>query len=447
MEHPAYASPGRAASPAPKVCLLGGGFETGNLGVNALTGSAIMLLNRRCPEAELFLLDYAREPKTYSVPVGEGVARVGTLALRFSKKLYLKNNVFLLFGFALLARCVPCARARRKLLGLSPPLKQLLEMDLVLSLAAGDSFSDLYGWRQFLYAWLPQALAILLGKEVVHLPQTIGPFRGTWTRLAARWVLRRARVIYARDRASLARVKALAGDRAGQVRFCYDLGFALEPRKAPASALNWLADAKAGGELIGFNVSGLLYANGQGYRFGLRADYRDTVRAILEFLIAKGGGTIVLIPHVFGAGGESDERACREVWDGLEVKHKARVRFPELTRDHQELKHVIGQCDVFIGSRMHACIAALSQGVPAVSLAYSDKFLGVMASLELDEVVADLRAATREQVLECVGHALEHREALRRRLAGRMSEVHRAIDEVFEGLLPKDRSRHGCCWQ
>ena len=47
------------------------------------------------------------------------------------------------------------------------------------------------------------------------------------------------------------------------------------------------------------------------------------------------------------------------------------------------MKYLIGQCDFFVGSRMHSCIAAVSQCVPAVSIAYSDKFIGVMATLGL----------------------------------------------------------------
>jgi len=34
-----------------------------------------------------------------------------------------------------------------------------------------------------------------------------------------------------------------------------------------------------------------------------------------------------------------------------------------------ETKFLIGHCDFFVGARMHACIAAVSQYVPAVTLA------------------------------------------------------------------------------
>ena len=49
-------------------------------------------------------------------------------------------------------------------------------------------------------------------------------------------------------------------------------------------------------------------------------------------------------------------------------------------------KAVIGQCDFFIGSRMHACIAALSQGVPCVGVAYSMKFAGVFDTVGMERM-------------------------------------------------------------
>ncbi len=43
----------------------------------------------------------------------------------------------------------------------------------------------------------------------------------------------------------------------------------------------------------------------------------------------------------------------------------------------QELKWVIGQTKAFAGCRMHSTIAALSMGVPTVSVSYSAKSFGL----------------------------------------------------------------------
>jgi polysaccharide pyruvyl transferase WcaK-like protein len=48
-------------------------------------------------------------------------------------------------------------------------------------------------------------------------------------------------------------------------------------------------------------------------------------------------------------------------------------------------------CGFFIGSRMHACLAAISQCVPTVSIAYSSKFITVMKTFSMGHYVADPR--------------------------------------------------------
>ena len=46
-----------------------------------------------------------------------------------------------------------------------------------------------------------------------------------------------------------------------------------------------------------------------------------------------------------------------------------------------QLKHIIGQCDFFIGARTHSTIASLSSLVPTLSIAYSPKAYGINEQL------------------------------------------------------------------
>ena len=46
---------------------------------------------------------------------------------------------------------------------------------------------------------------------------------------------------------------------------------------------------------------------------------------------------------------------------------------------------------------MHACIAALSQTVPAVAIAYSRKFLGVMETIGVEDIVVDPQCMTADE--------------------------------------------------
>ena len=64
-----------------------------------------------------------------------------------------------------------------------------------------------------------------------------------------------------------------------------------------------------------------------------------------------------------------------------------------------EAKSFISGMNVFIGSRMHATIAAVSSGVVTIPLAYSMKFQGLFELIEYKNVV-DLQKLSTKQALE-----------------------------------------------
>src|SRR5262249_8286818 len=102
----------------------------------------------------------------------------------------------------------------------------------------------------------------------------------------------------------------------------------------------------------------------------------------------------------------------------------------------------IGLCDFFVGARMHACIGAISQNIPAVSIAYSDKFLGVMESIGCADLVLDARKLDEDEIVRRVDDAYQHRESVRRALAEKMPSVRQAVRRVlFPVNIPEEQQR------
>jgi polysaccharide pyruvyl transferase WcaK-like protein len=142
------------------------------------------------------------------------------------------------------------------------------------------------------------------------------------------------------------------------------------------------------------------------------------------------------VPHVFGAIGnvESDRDACLQVYQYLNEKYKDRIFLAEGEYNHNEIKYAIGMCDLFIGSRMHTCIAALSQYIPAVGLAYSKKFSGVFESVGMQESVIDMRNTTQDEILTSLEKVFNLREVTAAQLVKIIPEVKTQILNIFEGL-------------
>ena len=431
------AAAGRQQFPGPGkpvCCILGASFGTRNLGVNALASSTVASILCSFPEARIFFLDYGKSPATYQVRHGQGVANVELVNLRFSWRLHLRNNIARLLATALVLKLVPSKNVRQRLIARNPYLRAIQEADIIGSLAGGDSFSDIYGLRRFFYVSLPQLLVLLLDKPLTLLPQTLGPFNGFTARTVGGFIMRRAEQVYARDRESLEEVRALLGRSQSKLAFSYDMAFLLEP-VAPCKKNGWLADNGDPTPLVGFNVSGLLYRGGYtgNNMFGLKSDYQELVRRIIRYFIEQKGARVVLVPHVFGSADdrESDLAANAAIGHELGNQYGGKLQVISEECDEHEMKYLIGQCDFFLGSRMHACIAALSQGVPAVGLAYSKKFLGVLRTIGAEGLVADLRGLEASQIMALVEEAYAARGETAARLTREMPAVKEAIAGLF----------------
>jgi colanic acid/amylovoran biosynthesis protein len=441
----ADSNPQLRTSVAPKVALLGVSFDSPNLGVGALLGGSISAILSNYPNAQISVLDYWHHPLRCTIRFNERDVAVDLVNLRFSKRLFLPNNVAYLIALAILLRTIPIKSLRNRIIERNPTLKFISETDVFASIAGGDSFADIYGLARLFYVGLPQILIILLGKKLILFPQTFGPFKGGFARRIARYILSHSEFVYLRDKKSIddAR-KLLPASQASKVRFCFDVGFLLKPEAKRDYDNSWIAAAKANNRpLVGFNVSGLLYSGGYTGKneFGLKADYRALVENMIDFFIREKSAAVALVPHVLTeklpVPGEGDDAVCREIFTRLQSRYPGQLFFAGTDFTSSQVKHVIAQCDFFTGSRMHACIAAFSQGVPAVAISYSDKFVGVLETIGMTEAVADPRKLDENQILQIVGEAFDRRESSRRHLLAVIPEAqNRAIATLGDAISP-----------
>jgi colanic acid/amylovoran biosynthesis protein len=422
----------------PTFCLLGASYNTGNRGVAALASGTINSVIHSFPDARIFLLDYDRQPRNHTVRCSMGTVDVELVNLRFSWRLWLKNNIARLLFTALALKLVPSQALRGRLISRNPYLKRIYESDVVGSIAGGDSFSDIYGLGRLFYVSLPQILVLVLGKPLLLLPQTLGPFRGVFGKALARYVLRRAAKVYTRDKESLVAVPQFLGVDSSKLRFSFDMAFALEPSPPSQADSAWLTESAGERPLIGFNPSGLLYLGGytKDNMFGLKADYRVLIRDVILWFIEKKNCRVMLIPHAHKPGdtSESDTIACESLLRELGNRYPGRIHAAIGDHNEQEIKHLIGQCDFFLGSRMHACIAALSQCIPTVGLAYSRKFDGVLRSIGVDDLVVDLRAHDRKEILSLIEAVYDQSDTIRQRLMNTMPGVKASVLGLFSSL-------------
>jgi polysaccharide pyruvyl transferase WcaK-like protein len=327
---------------------------------------------------------------------------------------------------------------RKKIIDSNLFLKTMNNADFIGDIRGGDSFSDIYGLTILAIGSMPAVVALLLGKKLVLLPQTYGPYSTTLGKYIARYILKRAHRIISRDRAGILFLNDLMKkDRIKEIIFCPDVAFMLDPIKPEQTCINPPLPSAKRVPLIGLNVSGLMYIEEyqKNNSLGLKIDYRKFAQKTALTVLDTTEAHILLVPHTFSPPMASDPDACMDVIKTLPDKYKDRVHLVSKEYDQSEIKAIIGSCDFFVGSRMHACIAALSQGIPTVGVAYSKKFAGVFESVRMADVVVDGRFVGTDEAVEKVLDYYRKRDEIRSKLNGKISMAKNKIEKTFENIL------------
>lgn len=337
----AWGRVGARPAGAGRIGLMGVQCDTANLGLAALAYSTAAIIDQLVPDDTELVF--------FSINSDEAIEEMRTT-------LHLIRPI----------RAVPFWHKRP--VALTRSIREISRCDLVVDLTGGDSFSDIYGGKRLLRKLFHKELVLATRTPLALGPQTYGPLRNRRWLPWYRHVVERAALVVARDELSTRYLSSLT-DR--EVRTSTDV----------AVLLPWHHLERAPGTRVAFNVSGLLWSGGYtgSNQFGLSTDYRAYCRGVVEGLLAD-GYEVHLVPHVLAraweGGVEDDVAAAKE----LMRDHPACTLAPPFTNPVDAKSH-IATADVFIGSRMHATIAAFTSGVPTIPVAYSRKFAGFFGTL------------------------------------------------------------------
>ncbi len=423
-----------------KVCLMGASFDTGNQGVSALAASLVEIISKLMPDARISFFIGSRKPSERKVKLSEKEIQYNVVNYRLSPRASLKEHLFFILAMAILYRLVSVSSIKEKIIRRVPALQAIRESDFVGDIRGGDSFSDIYGVRRLLTGSMPSVIALMIGKELILLPQTYGPYRSWISKQVAKWIMRSAACIISRDRDSLKTVKGLLNgkEQASRFSFCPDVAFFM-PAALPQEVNIEPPLPNETRFLVGLNINGLLYNGGytRSNMFGLKLDYAAFAHVLAERILKDSFTHLFLVPHTFTPEGhiESDPEACRRIFDELRKIYPGRIHLLRGEYDQSEVKGIIRECDFFIGSRMHACIAALSQGIPTVGVAYSSKFFGVFDSVGVGDMVVDARSIDMDEAIEIIIGWIHRSNEIRTVIQEKALSARRLTEETFKKLF------------
>jgi polysaccharide pyruvyl transferase WcaK-like protein len=224
------------------------------------------------------------------------------------------------------------------------------EIDAIFD-ASGFAYSSQWGVRSTLRLAQAARQWRRTGKKAVLLPQALGPFDDPVMRDAFRTAVEQVDLVYARDDASYANVMELQVP-AEKVRQAPDFTIPLKGTLP--------GDVDLGDRPAAIVPNLRVVDGGASDRKAYVALLSSSARALAQL-----GFTPFILVHDSGSDAEIAAELATSIGTGLKQVHR---------EDPLELKGIIGACELLVGSRYHALVAALSQNVPSFAISWSHKY-------------------------------------------------------------------------
>jgi colanic acid/amylovoran biosynthesis protein len=394
-----------------------------NKGSAAQVSSTVGVLKQYIPDLTFTLISEAYE-LDYPPCKASNIHIVGSpMGKIFSKKAYVRRLMVLSNEVLRSALWYALSKAKIKsdFLLSDEVLKEYKKSDLVLDLS-GDTLSD-HG-ANALYSIFHTLIGVFLKKKVAVYSQSIGPFRRLNEPLV-RCCLNKVDLIAVREKESVAIIEKMHLTNS-KIMLMPDVAFLLNPirKQKVAEILAQEKYEKPSGILIGIGPNELMDKHFRAHE----GTYVDLMAQVADYLIEKLDANILLISHVIIPDGymSNDDRT---IADRIYSKAKNKNRIKLLLADYspEELKGIIGICDLFIGARMHSNIAALSMSVPTVVIGWSHKYSGIMNMLNQQDYFCSINALTYPKLVSMIDGAWANRAKIQRDLQARKPQIDESI--------------------
>ncbi len=418
-----------------KIFITGTTTHADNRGVSAMASSTIKIIKKYVPNSKITMWHTFPESYTRSFPTTyETNAKIIRDSNAYEHLLKLPLRLF---------RCVLWKSLHQigfniNILMSEKVLREYTTTDLIINLNFGDAFTDNYGKIVSFSIFCQNLLNVFSGKPVVFFPQSIGTFNTRLTKALAKFILNRSKLIMVRENATRRYLKDI-GVNERLIHFVPDTAFLLDSANdkkvekilTKEGLTNDLAKKEA---IIGISVNpSIAHFSKTPEKQEL---YVDTISRLIDYIVKKMDAVVIFVPNVTFEKG-FDTRALGNLIQE-KTKHKDKVVSINGEYTAEELKGVIGQCDMFIGSLTHTVIAAISMNVPAIALAYSHKTLGIMNSIGLGGYVIDFREMDFDGLISKINEVWENREEIRRDIEPKIEaqkELVLSCGELVKDLL------------
>lgn len=303
--------------------------------------------------------------------------------------------------------------------------KEYSSADFVISIG-GDVLTEDYGSISFISHVLNLFYGLIFDVPIIIFAESIGPFKKRINKLIANLFFNKSTLITVREEISKKNLQDIGVNKV-PIYVTNDSAFLLQP--SPLEHIeeilhenNIIEHEKS---IIGISLSKIISYYGFSTTNDKKEKYQlyiQTMAKVIDYLILEFNSIVILIPHVMELPNNDDRIVNKDTFE-LVHNHK----FCYLINNEysaEELKGLIGVCDIFIGSRMHATIASTSMLVPTIAIAYSHKTHGIIGKLlKQEEYVIDIKDFEYDLIISTINSLWKNREKVKHNLNTEITAV------------------------
>lgn len=289
-------------------------------------------------------------------------------------------------------------------------LQEYEKSDLVLSVGGGY-INDTTGLVGFLPLYSIM-LAIIIQKPIMLYAQSIGPIGNIKFRFLTRYILNKVNLITLREEISRKVLQNLKIN-IPTIYVTSDAAFMFHKNVQSLRAefiLNKEGINKKENRLIGVTLMRWHYPGDRNAE-SKHENYKLTMAEALDNIIEKLDVTVIFISMNTNKQREEEINLAKEIIQIMKYKQNSKVITGEYTPE--EIKDIISQLDLVVGTRFHSIIFALTTGVPVVSIMYEHKAMGIMKMLNFEKYVCDISDLKKEELVSKIDEVYGKRNEIR----------------------------------
>lgn len=337
--------------------------------------------------------------------------------LAFWRKSFIESEQCIEVPFSPVAFMVSCLKKR--LMPLRHIIRLYRQADIVIDYW-GLAFTDAKKRNPVmrLMEGFPMLLGKIFSKPVVKYTADMGPFTSWANKLSARFYLRHIDLILARSETTKNGLKELGIQT--PIAVCPDTALLLEPAAVSKEEIEPLNSLR----LIGLSVSHVAER-----KVGANA-YVTMMAELCDHIVEHLDASVLIIPNeIFPENPAFDDlRVAQQIAE--KSCNQESVKVLSTMRSASYLKGIIGMCHLVIASRYHTVVAALSQGVPTLSLSWHEKYSDLMRLFGQEKNVQDLGTLSVEDLKRKVNALWDERDKVHEEVT---QHAHAVREEILKG--------------